>query len=105
MSRGTRVTLALVSAFAADAELAYRLALRDRARRDNLPLVALQFALQASVNIAFTSDKLPGWIYVTRDFLNFPILYSFCYGYLFAADPAALFGGGVGPIHPTSPHS
>ena len=94
MNGGTRVTLALVSAFVADAEFAYRLALRDRARRDNLPLVALQFALQASVNIAFTSDRLPGWVYVTRDFINFPVLYSFCYGYLFAADPAALFGGG-----------
>ena len=102
INRGTHVTLALVSAFAADAEFAYRLALRDRARHDNLPLVALQFALQASVNIAFTSDKLPGWMYVARDFLNFPVLYSFCYGYLFAADPAALFGGGVHPPHITS---
>ena len=63
---------------------------------DHFALLVVQCSLQASVSMAFSSDRLPGWMYVTRDFLNFPILYSFCYGYLYAADPAALFGELVG---------
>lgn len=95
-NRGIRVTLALVSALLADAEIAFRESRQEP--RDRLPMLAVRSVLQLSIFFASKSDTVLGWMYVMRDFLNFPVLYSFCYGYLNAVDPEALFGELVGGV-------
>ena len=81
LHRGAHVSLALFAAFLADSEISYR--------HHELTVKTLFFVLNA---YTFMTADTPAWVNIMRDFVSFPCLYTFCFGYLLVVDPKALFG-------------
>jgi hypothetical protein len=76
--------------FLADSEIAFRitnspLSLVYGLRIDHMTYMVCQLLVGGQI------DSLPHWLNVGQDYLNTPVLYALCYGYLYMVDPAALF--------------
>mmetsp|Transcript_29863 Transcript_29863/g.74057 ORF Transcript_29863/g.74057 Transcript_29863/m.74057 type:complete len:173 (-) Transcript_29863:514-1032(-) len=99
--RGALVSLAQGAAFLLDAEMSHQQHHLQQGQGGHLETLLafkarLSHVLEAlklytTLPEAPDSAELYG-VMIARDFVSFPSLYTFCYGYLLAVDPKALFG-------------